>query len=57
MRGRDEPWNLVALCPNCHVEKTRARDRERLRRTLTAVASRAHESALRAATNESAGLT
>lgn len=45
--GPDEPWNMIALCPNCHAAKTRGRDRERLRTTFSKVARRAHDQALK----------
>jgi 5-methylcytosine-specific restriction protein A len=36
--GPDEPWNMVALCPNCHAAKTRGRGRQGMRRALAKVA-------------------
>ncbi|WP_030816760.1 HNH endonuclease [Streptomyces sp. NRRL F-2799] len=36
--GRDHPSAMIALCPNCHANKTRGADRTALRERLRAVA-------------------
>ena len=41
--GPDNPVQMIALCPNCHVTKTRGRTRERLRKELLAVAEQMHK--------------
>lgn len=43
--GPDEPWNMVAICPNCHAAKTRGAGRERLRGQLRKIAKAKHASA------------
>lgn len=40
--GPDVPWNMIALCPNCHALKTYGVNRETLRRLLAATAKRLH---------------
>ncbi|WP_405973368.1 HNH endonuclease [Streptomyces sp. NBC_00988] len=45
--GPDVPWNMIALCPNCHALKTYGINREKLRRLLAATARRLHTEALR----------
>ncbi|MDF9801802.1 5-methylcytosine-specific restriction endonuclease McrA [Streptomyces sp. HB372] len=40
--GPDLPWNMVALCPNCHSVKTYGRTRKELTRTLTELARQKH---------------
>ncbi|MFE7392013.1 HNH endonuclease [Streptomyces sp. NPDC057582] len=45
--GPDVPWNMIALCPNCHALKTYGVNREKLRRLLAATARRLHAEALR----------
>ncbi|WP_030980751.1 HNH endonuclease signature motif containing protein [Streptomyces sp. NRRL S-1824] len=44
--GPDVPWNMIALCPNCHALKTYGENREKLRRLLAAEAKRLHEEEL-----------
>ncbi|MGI5259581.1 HNH endonuclease [Streptomyces angustmyceticus] len=41
--GPDVPWNMIALCPNCHALKTYGENREKLGRLLAATARRLHE--------------
>ncbi|MDH6214634.1 HNH endonuclease signature motif containing protein [Streptomyces pseudovenezuelae] len=41
--GPDVPWNMIALCPNCHALKTYGEHREKLRRLLATTARRLHE--------------
>ena len=41
--GPDVPWNMIALCPNCHALKTYGKNREKLQRLLTATARHLHE--------------
>ncbi|GAA3380764.1 hypothetical protein GCM10020367_69350 [Streptomyces sannanensis] len=36
--GRDHPSAMIALCPNCHANKTRGTNRTALRERLRAVA-------------------
>ncbi|MFF0163856.1 hypothetical protein ACFYRY_41100 [Streptomyces sp. NPDC005263] len=36
--GRDHPGAMIALCPNCHANKTRGADRSALRERLRCVA-------------------
>ncbi|MFE1444159.1 HNH endonuclease [Streptomyces sp. NPDC058739] len=36
--GRDHPGTMIALCPNCHANKTRGADRSALRERLRGVA-------------------
>ncbi|WP_406490632.1 HNH endonuclease [Streptomyces sp. NBC_01604] len=36
--GRDHPGAMIALCPNCHANKTRGADRSALRERLRGVA-------------------
>ncbi|NEV90132.1 HNH endonuclease [Streptomyces tendae] len=45
--GPDVPWNMIALCPNCHALKTYGVNRAKLRRLLAATAQRLHTEALR----------
>lgn len=45
--GPDVPWNMIALCPNCHALKTYGENREKLRRLLAATARRLHEAKLK----------
>ncbi|MFI2629164.1 HNH endonuclease signature motif containing protein [Streptomyces collinus] len=45
--GRDYPSAMIALCPNCHVNKTRGADQDELRERLRAVTLGRHQ-ALRA---------
>lgn len=45
--GPDVPWNMIALCPNCHALKTYGVNREKLRRLLATTARRLHEDTLR----------
>ncbi|WP_328399659.1 HNH endonuclease [Streptomyces sp. NBC_00390] len=40
--GPDVPWNMIALCPNCHALKTYGENKEKLRRLLAATAQRLH---------------
>lgn len=40
--GPDLPWNMVALCPNCHRVKTYGRTRKELTRALGELARRKH---------------
>jgi 5-methylcytosine-specific restriction endonuclease McrA len=40
--GRDNPEQMVALCPNCHAMKTRGRSRESLRSVLMELAAQRH---------------
>ncbi|MFJ8990542.1 HNH endonuclease [Streptomyces sp. NPDC102279] len=44
--GPDAPWNMIALCPNCHALKTYGVNREKLRRLLAATARLLHVEAL-----------
>ncbi|MFJ9967325.1 HNH endonuclease signature motif containing protein [Streptomyces avermitilis] len=44
--GPDLPWNMIALCPNCHALKTYGVNREKLGRLLAATARRLHIEAL-----------
>lgn len=44
--GPDVPWNMIALCPNCHALKTYGENRDKLRRLLTTTAGRLHAEAL-----------
>ncbi|WHX20203.1 HNH endonuclease signature motif containing protein [Streptomyces malaysiensis subsp. malaysiensis] len=44
--GPDVPWNMIALCPNCHALKTYGENREKFRRLLAATARRLHEANL-----------
>ncbi|WP_457492762.1 HNH endonuclease [Streptomyces sp. P5_D11] len=44
--GPDVPWNMIALCPNCHALKTYGVNREKLRRLLAATAKRLHDEEL-----------
>ncbi|MCL7424252.1 HNH endonuclease signature motif containing protein [Streptomyces sp. YS415] len=44
--GPDVPWNMIALCPNCHALKTYGKNKEKLRRQLAATARRLHEAML-----------
>ncbi|GGW68200.1 hypothetical protein GCM10010381_61380 [Streptomyces xantholiticus] len=45
--GPDVPWNMIALCPNCHALKTYGENRDKLRRLLAVTAKQLHEEALR----------
>ncbi|PJN40780.1 HNH endonuclease [Streptomyces sp. CB02959] len=45
--GPDAPWNMIALCPNCHALKTYGENKEKLRRVLSVTAKRLHNEALR----------
>ncbi|MFF8317168.1 HNH endonuclease [Streptomyces bobili] len=45
--GPDVPWNMIALCPNCHALKTYGVNREKLRRLLSATAKQLHADVLR----------
>ena len=40
--GADQPWNMAALCPNCHAAKTRGRGRGSMRMQLLKVATVRH---------------
>ncbi|MFF0000979.1 HNH endonuclease signature motif containing protein [Streptomyces avermitilis] len=40
--GRDHPSTMIALCPNCHANKTRGADRKALTERLRAEAARLH---------------
>lgn len=40
--GADEPWNMAALCPNCHAAKTRGRRRRSMRSQLLQVVTARH---------------
>ncbi|WP_437114917.1 HNH endonuclease signature motif containing protein [Streptomyces flaveolus] len=40
--GRDYPSAMIALCPNCHANKTRGADQDELRQRLRVVALRRH---------------
>ncbi|MFE2086296.1 HNH endonuclease signature motif containing protein [Streptomyces sp. NPDC059460] len=44
--GPDAPWNMIALCPNCHALKTYGEHREKLRHLLAATARRLHAAKL-----------
>ncbi|MCX4974994.1 HNH endonuclease signature motif containing protein [Streptomyces sp. NBC_00620] len=44
--GVDLPWNMIALCPNCHALKTYGANRDKLRRLLATTARRLHTEAL-----------
>ncbi|CAB77405.1 MULTISPECIES: type IV restriction endonuclease McrA [Streptomyces] len=44
--GPDVPWNMIALCPNCHALKTYGANKVRLQRLLAATARRLHEEKL-----------
>ncbi len=44
--GADEPWNMVALCPNCHASKTRGKAKGTLRRRLAEIAKVRHAALL-----------
>lgn len=41
--GDDNPFQMIALCPNCHTIKTHGRTREELTQKLFVVAKRLHE--------------
>jgi hypothetical protein len=41
--GRDYPSAMIALCPNCHANKTRGADQDELRERLRAVTLRRHQ--------------
>ncbi|MFD7974098.1 HNH endonuclease signature motif containing protein [Streptomyces clavifer] len=40
--GSDLPWNMVALCPNCHRVKTYGRTRRELTKVLAELARQGH---------------
>ncbi|MEW2255557.1 HNH endonuclease signature motif containing protein [Streptomyces sp. NPDC047869] len=44
--GPDVPWNMIALCPNCHALKTYGVNKEELRCLLAATARQLHTEAL-----------
>jgi 5-methylcytosine-specific restriction enzyme A len=44
--GADLPWNMLALCPNCHALKTYGVNRERLTRLFRQTARRLHDEAI-----------
>ncbi|MEU6294068.1 HNH endonuclease signature motif containing protein [Streptomyces erythrochromogenes] len=44
--GPDVPWNMIALCPNCHALKTYGENRETLSRLLATTARNRHDEAL-----------
>jgi 5-methylcytosine-specific restriction protein A len=48
--GADLPWNMIALCPNCHAVKTYGANRDRLGRVLQKTAKQLHESAINSST-------
>ncbi|MEV0039040.1 HNH endonuclease signature motif containing protein [Streptomyces sp. NPDC050804] len=50
--GRDHPSAMIALCPNCHANKTYGADREAVTAALRGEALRLHE-ALWESTNKS----
>ncbi|MFJ5843959.1 HNH endonuclease [Streptomyces sp. NPDC092903] len=41
--GPDVPWNMIALCPNCHALKTYGENRKNLQSLLAAKAKQLHE--------------
>ncbi|MFH9043679.1 HNH endonuclease signature motif containing protein [Streptomyces sp. NPDC017966] len=41
--GRDYPSAMIALCPNCHADKTRGAGGNELRERLRAEALKRHE--------------
>lgn len=41
--GRDNPIQMIALCPNCHAVKTRGRSRHRLTEVLRRAARERHD--------------
>jgi 5-methylcytosine-specific restriction protein A len=41
--GPDVPWNMIALCPNCHALKTYGEHRAKLQRLLVTTARHLHE--------------
>ncbi|MEU5708712.1 HNH endonuclease signature motif containing protein [Streptomyces flaveolus] len=41
--GRDYPSAMIALCPDCHANKTRGADQDELRERLRVVALRRHQ--------------
>ncbi|MEU6886015.1 HNH endonuclease signature motif containing protein [Streptomyces viridosporus] len=41
--GRDYPSTMIALCPNCHANKTHGAGRAELKQRLRAEALRRHE--------------
>jgi 5-methylcytosine-specific restriction protein A len=45
--GEDLPWNMIALCPNCHTLKTLGVNRDKLSRLLQRRAQELHDAALR----------
>ncbi|MFF1257369.1 HNH endonuclease [Streptomyces sp. NPDC058321] len=47
--GRDHPSAMIALCPNCHANKTRGSGRATLTEQLRTVALAAHEALLASA--------
>jgi 5-methylcytosine-specific restriction protein A len=50
--GPDNPFQMIALCPNCHAIKTRGQTREGLRPMLLAAATRRHEALIRACSRD-----
>ncbi|MER6191986.1 HNH endonuclease signature motif containing protein [Streptomyces cyaneofuscatus] len=44
--GPDVPWNMIALCPNCHALKTYGVNRKNLQGILAATAKQLHEEGL-----------
>ncbi|MEU9080682.1 HNH endonuclease signature motif containing protein [Kitasatospora sp. NPDC048538] len=48
--GPDVPWNMIALCPNCHALKTYGQHQEKLRRELKKTAQHLHTAALDSST-------
>ncbi|MER6620349.1 HNH endonuclease signature motif containing protein [Streptomyces sp. NPDC000931] len=44
--GRDHPSAMIALCPNCHENKTYGVEREVLRERLRAMALERHQELL-----------
>lgn len=47
--GRDQPLQMIALCPNCHAVKTYGRTRHRLAEDLARAAQERHEEWLKRA--------
>ncbi|MEV6207208.1 HNH endonuclease signature motif containing protein [Kitasatospora sp. NPDC051914] len=47
--GADLPWNMIALCPNCHALKTYGANRDKLKRSLQKTALRLHDLAISSA--------
>ncbi|MGW1351568.1 HNH endonuclease [Streptomyces sp. NPDC002409] len=44
--GPDVPWNMIALCPNCHALKTYGENRKKLRHLLAITAKNLHKKEL-----------